>query len=274
MSDSVDFFYPAHSTYQRTFARIVPTSAQEAKALVQEMQSEHVTSLYVSDDGQRYGQTVASEVRAAARAAGLQIAAGLASASGAFYGGNAATPASRVAAAAFLNRAASANAGIHLFATSGLYDSSFVQTLSAAARSKLVISSPGFTSAKLPPAGAAFVSAFTAAYHHAPAPQAVFGYEAMKALLSRAEFGRHRRDQPVRPRQGLPLSEADRLGDRGLHDHGRGPEPCAVRIRPGARDDVDAVPFPLARLSSARRGRVPGRSACVGQQPPELRRDE
>ena len=184
VSDSVDFFYPAHSTYQRTFARIVPTSAQEARALVAEMQSEHVTSLYVSDDGQRYGQTVAAEVRAAARTAGVQIAGGLASASGALYAGNAATPASRVAAAGFLNRAASANAGIHLFAPSGLYDSSFVQTLSAATRSKLVISSPGFTSAKLPPAGAAFVSAFAAAYHHAPAPQAVFGYEAMKALLS------------------------------------------------------------------------------------------
>ncbi len=28
------------------------------------------------------------------------------------------------------------------------------------------------------------MSAFTAAYHHAPAPQAVFGYEAMKAVIA------------------------------------------------------------------------------------------
>ena len=184
VSDSVDFFYPGHATYKRTFARVVPTSAQEAKALASEMQSEHATSLYVGDDGQRYGQTLAAEVRTAARAAGLQIATGLASASAAFYGGNAATPAARAAAAGFFTRAASANPQIHLFAPSGLYDSSFVQSLPAAAQSKLVVSSPGFTQAKLPAGGAAFVSAFTAAYHHAPAPQAVFGYEAMKALLT------------------------------------------------------------------------------------------
>lgn len=184
VSDSVDFFYPGHGTYKRTFARVVPTSAQEARALVQEMQREHVTSLYVADDGQRYGATLSEEVRAAARTAGLPTTSGLASASGAFYGGNTASSAGRLAAAGFLNRAASANPGIHLFAPSGLYDSAFVPTLSTAAQSKLVVSSPGFTPASLPPVGAAFVSAFTAAYHHAPAPQAVFGYEAMKALMA------------------------------------------------------------------------------------------
>ena len=46
------------------------------------------------------------------------------------------------------------------------------------------MSVPGFLNADLSPAGRAFVSAFTAAYNHAPAPQAIFGYEAMAAVLS------------------------------------------------------------------------------------------
>jgi ABC-type branched-subunit amino acid transport system substrate-binding protein len=184
VSNSVQTFYPGHTTYHETFARVVPTSAQEAKALVAAMRSEHVSSLYIADDGQRYGATLALEVRSAAEAAGLTVSAGLSSAQAAFYGGSLASASSRAAATRFFDQAAASGASTKLFAPSGLYDSAFATALSPAAQQRLVVSSPGFTAAKLPPAGSAFNAAFTSAYHHAPAPQAVFGYEAMKAVIA------------------------------------------------------------------------------------------
>lgn len=184
VSDSVDTFYPGHATYHETFARVVPTSAQEAKALVAEMQAEHVSSLYVGDDGQRYGQTLAEEVRTAARAAGLTTPGAESSAGGIFFAGSLASAGSRVQATHFLDSAAAQAPSARLFAPSGLYDSSFAAGLSPAAQKQLVVSSPGFTAGTLPAAGQSFTAAFRSAYGHAPAPQAVFGYEAMKALLS------------------------------------------------------------------------------------------
>ena len=183
VADSVQTFYPGHITYHETFARVVPSSAQEARAVVAELQSEHVSSLYVADDGRRYGATLALEVRAAAKAAGLTLSTGLNSAQGAFYGGNLASPSSRAAATRFFDQAAASSPNIKLFAPSGLYDSAFTAALSPAAQQRFVVSSPGFTASKLPPAGSAFRAAFVSAYHRAPAPQAVFGYEAMKAVI-------------------------------------------------------------------------------------------
>ncbi len=56
--------------------------------------------------------------------------------------------------------------------------------LSSAAQARLRVSAPGFLPHDLPAAGKAFVSAFTGKYGHAPAPGAIFGYEAMSALLA------------------------------------------------------------------------------------------
>ena len=48
----------------------------------------------------------------------------------------------------------------------------------------LYVSVPGFLPADLSPAGQTFASSFTSAYGHAPAAQAIFGYEAVAAVLS------------------------------------------------------------------------------------------
>jgi branched-chain amino acid transport system substrate-binding protein len=45
------------------------------------------------------------------------------------------------------------------------------------------VSTPGFDAADLPPAAKQFASAFKAAYGHAPATEAIFGYEAMAAVM-------------------------------------------------------------------------------------------
>jgi branched-chain amino acid transport system substrate-binding protein len=185
-------FYPSRSTYHETFARVVPNSAEEAKAQVKVMQSQGVSKLYVATDGQPYGNTVADEVDADARQAGISVVRGAGGAasvqsSGAqalFYAASDTSPTARKAAATLLNGVSASAPAIKLFAPSGLYDAGFVATLSPAAQQRLTVSSPGFLSKDLPAAGRQFATSFQSAYGHAPSTEAIFGYEAMAALLS------------------------------------------------------------------------------------------
>jgi len=183
VSSSPNTFYPARSTYHQTFARVVPNSALEAKALVGEMQAVGVSKLYVADDGQLYGRALALEVTQDARTARLTLVSSAAGADGVFYGASADSPAERASAAGRLDQDSAANPSAKLFAPSGLYDSSFVGGLSAGAQRQLYVSSPGFLPKDLPAAGRAFVAEFKSAYGHDPSPQAIFGYEAMSDLL-------------------------------------------------------------------------------------------
>ena len=178
VSGSPTTFYPSRSTYHETFARVVPTSAQEAKVITAQMHSLGLSKLYVADDGTPYGATIASEVRADAGKQGLSLVSSAASADAVFYGGNTAAAAIKA-----MDRAAAAGSA-KLFAPSALYDNSFVAGLSAAAQKSLYVSSPGFTLATLSPAGRQFATAFRSAYGHAPVPEAIFGYEAMSAVLA------------------------------------------------------------------------------------------
>jgi branched-chain amino acid transport system substrate-binding protein len=174
-------YYPSNSSYHETFARVVPTTAQEAKAVVAEMQSLHLTKLYVSSDGQPYGASIADEVSQDAPGSGLTVlpAASASSADAVFYGSN-----STAAATAKLDQYAAASPGAKLFVPSALYEDSFAAGLSAGAQKNLFVSSPGFAPSALTPAGQQFVSSFRSAYGHQPVPEAIFGYEAMSALLA------------------------------------------------------------------------------------------
>ena len=178
--DSPGHYYPASGTFHRTFARVVPTTAQEAKALVADMQTLHVSQLYVAPgDGTAYGTSVADEVRQDARAAGLTLAAGASGADGIFYGGI-----DGPSAAQALDRLAAANPTAKLFAPSALYDDTLVAKLSAAAQKNLNVSAPGLPVRGQSAAAKAFRSAFQSTYGHAPQPQAIYGYETMAALLA------------------------------------------------------------------------------------------
>jgi branched-chain amino acid transport system substrate-binding protein len=172
-------FYPSSSNYHETFARVVPNSAQEAKALVTEMQSLHLSKLYVASDGGQYGASIALEVRQDAPSHGLSIVSSAADSDAVFFGGNIAGTATRA-----VDQAAAASPSAKLFVSSALYDDGFVAGLSAAAQHNLYVSSPGFLPSGLTPAGRQFVTAFRTAYGHSPAPQAIFGYEAMAAVLA------------------------------------------------------------------------------------------
>lgn len=172
-----DSYYESLSTYGRTFARVVPTSAEEALAQVQEMQSLGVTKLYVGNDGSDYGAAVANAVQKDASGK-ITVVSNRSGADGVFYGS--AAPA---AAARFFNAVAGSNPSARLFGPSALDAPSFAAALSPSIRN-LYVSVPGFLGPDLTPAGRTFVSAFTAAYGHAPVVQAIFGYEAVAAVLS------------------------------------------------------------------------------------------
>jgi branched-chain amino acid transport system substrate-binding protein len=169
-------YYEALKTYGRTFARVVPNAAQEAKAQVQEMQSLGVKKLYVSDDGSEYGKAIALAVKNTA-AAPITVVSGQAGADAVFYGGSNVSAADRI-----FNATAQTSPGTKLFGPSALDNGSFAAGLSSAARN-VYISAPGFLPKDVPPAGQKFLSDFKAAYGHSPAPEAIFGYEAMTAVL-------------------------------------------------------------------------------------------
>ncbi|MFL5863136.1 MAG: hypothetical protein ACJ780_20585 [Solirubrobacteraceae bacterium] len=178
VSGSPGTFYPSSSTYHETFARVVPTTAQEAAAIAAKMHSLGLSKLYVSDDGGPYGASIAAEVRTQAPKQGLSIVSSPAAADAVFYGGNTSAAATKV-----LDQAAAAGSA-KLFVPSAFYGDAFVAGLSAAAQKNLYVSSPGFTPSTLAPAGRRFVTAFHTAYQRAPVPAAIFGYEAMSALIA------------------------------------------------------------------------------------------
>ncbi|HEX3834425.1 MAG TPA: ABC transporter substrate-binding protein [Solirubrobacteraceae bacterium] len=177
--DSPNHYYPASGTFHRTFARVVPTTAQEAKALASDMRARHVSRLYVSGDGTAYGTSVGDEVRQAARAAGLTIVAAPSGADGIFYGGLDGSSAAQA-----LGRLAAANPTAKLFAPSALYDDTLVAKLSPAAQQNLYVSAPGLPATGQDALAKAFTSDFQSTYGHAPQPQAVYGYETTAALLA------------------------------------------------------------------------------------------
>jgi branched-chain amino acid transport system substrate-binding protein len=178
--------YQEVSTYGRTFARVVPSTALEAKALVSEFGVEHLSRVYLANDGEPYGKALAYAVKQAAGASvsvvsGPPTAAGFASSSAqalVFATGSA------PAGTQLFDAVAAAHPSAKLFAPSALDDSAFAASLQPAAAAALRVSSPGFTASALSPSGQGFVTAFTSAYGHAPSTQAIFGYEAMSALLA------------------------------------------------------------------------------------------
>jgi ABC-type branched-subunit amino acid transport system substrate-binding protein len=177
-------YYESLKAYNRTFARVVPTTSQEALAQIKEMQALKVQKLYVADDGSHYGRALAAAVKADA-AGHLSVTADAPSAakfsaSGAdalFFGS-----ASQTLAQSLFTTVATAHPGVELFAPSALADPAFAALLGAG-KLNLYVSSPGFPARALAAAARGFVSAFGATYHRTPVPQAIFGYEAMAAVI-------------------------------------------------------------------------------------------
>jgi branched-chain amino acid transport system substrate-binding protein len=172
-------YYESLSSYGRTFARVVPTTSLEAKAQVQEMQALHVSRLYVSSDGSPYGSAIAQAVRTDAPGASVTVTPSASGADAIFYGATSGAAAARV-----FNSASSSNPAVKLFAPSALDDAALASRLSPAVR-HVYVSAPGLLNKDLTTtARSQFLKPFEDAYHRVPAPQAIFGYEAMSAILA------------------------------------------------------------------------------------------
>lgn len=240
VSNAPGTYYPADSNYHETFARLVPTTAQEAKAIVAEMQSLHVSKVYVAPgDGTSYAASFAAEMRQDVTGAGLTSVSAPSAADAIFYAGN-----SYAAAKTALDQLADQNPGAKLFAPSALYDDTLVAGLSASAQRNLYVSSPGFTPATEPSEAQQFASSFQSAYGHAPAPQAVFGYEAVQAILAvlrQAGTRANNRSTVVSDFRGLK----DRQSAIGTYSIQHG--------------DISIAPFIIARVKNGRL--VPGPAA-------------
>jgi branched-chain amino acid transport system substrate-binding protein len=186
VSGSQNTFYPSRSTYGYTFGRIAPSSRVEASDMISEIRKLGVSKLYVADDGSDYGRAIANVVGAPVAGTAPAITPGApnaakavaAGADGVFYGGSSVS-----AAASFFNSVAATAPSAKLFAPSALDNNTFAAALSSAAARNMYVSGPGFLAADLPAAGTAFERSFTAAYGHAPASDAIFGFAAMKAIL-------------------------------------------------------------------------------------------
>jgi hypothetical protein len=75
------------------------------------------------------------------------------------------------------------NPSLKIFAPSAFAGSAAVSALGVAGGAQLYVSMPGFLAKELTAPGQKFVADFKATYGHAPSTQAIFGYEAMAAVL-------------------------------------------------------------------------------------------
>ena len=171
-------YFESLKTYGKTFARVVPNTAREAKAQVLQMRSLRVKHLYVADDGSSYGKAISFALRGAA-AASLQIVSAPSGADAVFYGAS-----SQARATTFFNQTAQATPNAKLFGSSALASSTFLRALSPRAARNTFLSLPGIDPKASSLARRSFSVPFQRQYHRVPSPQAIFGYEAMAAVLA------------------------------------------------------------------------------------------
>ncbi len=198
--NSPTLYYESLKTYNRTFARVVPNAQIEAKALVAEIGARGVRRLDVAVDGTDYGRALAAAVAADAASASITIQHSSSGADGVLYAGTSAS-----AAAQLFNNA---GPSVRLFAPDALgLDSGFASALSPTAAKQVEVCVPGFMRTGLTPTAVQqFAAPFRSAYGHAPSTQAIFGYEAMSAVLAtlqRAGSAANNRGTVVRDFFGL-----------------------------------------------------------------------
>ncbi len=167
-------YYETAGTYGRTFARLAPSSAEEATAQATEMKALGVHSLYIATQpGSDYGMALAAALRGAASAASISVTASESSADALFYAGNSAAGATGFAAAA-----AGSASHARLFLPSAFAGLAFGSGPWRSFRG-VYVSTPA------PAAGAdtSFLSLFRSQYGATPAPEAAFGYAAIEAIV-------------------------------------------------------------------------------------------
>ncbi len=229
--NSPDRYYESLKNYGRTFARVVPNTAREARAQIQEMQALGVKQLYVANDGSQYGRAVALAVKQDAAPA-ISVVPSQTGADAVFYG--AADPA---AAVRLFNTIAQSSSGVKLFGPSALDSDKFAAGLSPSTRN-VYISTPGFLRSDLTASGQKFLTDFIATYSRTPSPEAIFGYEAMAAVLDMVkEAGASANDRSLIVHDFFAIKNRDSvLGTYSINANG----------------DTSLAPFVFSRLRAGK----------------------
>jgi branched-chain amino acid transport system substrate-binding protein len=239
-------YYPARV---RTFARVVPTDAHQAIALVRAERAVGCQSTLVLDDGEVDGEDAALTFVLTAQSAGLKVVGvqafqrqasaytGLAQ----FVAGSKAdcvlvSAIDEASSVRLTKQVASALPSATIFATAGLGDAAFVDPrlggLPSSLDGRVILVSPMLPVAAYPRSARAFVADYDR-HFGAPEPAAIFGYQAMAVLLGaidRATDHGHRPAERLTVRNQLfsgrqvrgPLGDfsIDHAGDTSITRYG------------------------------------------------------
>jgi branched-chain amino acid transport system substrate-binding protein len=201
-------YYP---TGVRTFARVVPTDADQARVLVDAEETAGCSSTSVLEDGEVDGEDAALSFLLTAQSARLRVisvqafqpqapdytalARGLAATAPDCVLISATDEAS---AARLSEQVAHALPRATLFAIGLLANTAYVGALTPATAGRVIVVSPALPLSAYPPAGRAVLADYARRFGDAE-PWAIFGYEAMSLVLSAitraTDHGRHPADR-------------------------------------------------------------------------------
>jgi branched-chain amino acid transport system substrate-binding protein len=244
VAGSPERFYPKLRDLGRTFARVVPSDRSQVDALLTAMRRAGVRRLALLTDEDPSGRALATNLRAKAHAAGIAVVAreeidehaprqddALARIGEAHPDAVLDATGARPGAARLWRELNAADPQLRLFAPASLADPRFVAGLGSA-EAAAHVTQPILAEGDDNRAAWAFARAFARRYGHAPAPEARYGYEAMRSVLDairraerRAPEGMVTRAAVVRayfartPRDGVLGPYAiDAAGDTSLRD--------------------------------------------------------
>jgi branched-chain amino acid transport system substrate-binding protein len=197
-----DKYYP---TGKRTYGRVVPIDTIQGAAQCSFMKEEGVTKVYILDDKEVYGQGVAANTKGACEKQGIEIAGedswdGKASNYRALANKIKSSGADAVFTGGIIDNNApqlykDLNAALpdaKLFGPDGVATVDFTKEIPAKVQANTFLTAPTVSPDELPPAGQKFYEDYAKEYGEKEDeidPYAVYGYEAMDAVLDSIEKG-------------------------------------------------------------------------------------
>jgi branched-chain amino acid transport system substrate-binding protein len=240
-------YYPKLQKVGRTFARVVPNDRVQADALALYMRQEGVRRLAILTDDDTNGLPLAATVKASAQAAGITVVpdedpidahakdqserAAKIAATGAdavFFVGSTRPGVVQLWRALNLEEPS-----LQLYAPGAVVGAPFIAAIGNA-RSETRVTRPPLALSEYPPASRGFLASFRSVYGYTPAPEALYGYEAMRAVLDAIDRGEAAAGDRALTRpdvvraffrtraRGTVLGDydIDRGGDTNLHQFG------------------------------------------------------